>query len=65
LKICGIARAAQALAPRVALSFLFKTIGLPKYSIWLCHQSCANMMWFQLTGPKLIGSGLKVITAEN
>jgi hypothetical protein len=44
LKICGIARAAQALAPRVALSFLFKSIDLLKYSIWLCHQSCAYMM---------------------
>jgi hypothetical protein len=28
MKICGIARAAQALAPRVALSFLFKSIEL-------------------------------------
>jgi hypothetical protein len=47
MKIFGIARAAQALAPRVALSFLFKSIELLKYSIWLCHKSCANMMWFQ------------------
>jgi len=53
LKIYGFARAAQALAPRVALSFLFKSIVRPrgsrrvellKYSIWLCHKSCANMM---------------------
>jgi hypothetical protein len=28
LKICGIARAAQALAPRVALSYQFKSIEL-------------------------------------
>jgi hypothetical protein len=35
LKIFGIARAAQALAPRVALSFLFKSVELLKYLIWL------------------------------
>jgi len=34
LKICGFARAAQALAPRVALSFLFKSIDLLKYSLF-------------------------------
>jgi len=44
MKICGIARAAQALAPRVALSFRIKSIELLKYSIWLFHESCANMM---------------------
>jgi hypothetical protein len=44
LKICGIARATQALAPRVALSFLLKSIAFLKYSIWLWHKSCANMM---------------------
>ena len=54
MKFCGIARAAQALAPRVALSFLFKSIELFKYSIWLCYRSCANIMWFQWIGPKTI-----------
>jgi hypothetical protein len=44
MKICGIARAAQALAPRVALSFLFKSIELLKYSICLCHKPCSNMV---------------------
>jgi hypothetical protein len=44
LKIYGIVRAAQALAPRVALSFQFKSKELLKYSIWLCHHSGANMM---------------------
>jgi hypothetical protein len=39
-----VARAAQALAPRVALSFLFKSVELLKYSIWLGHKSCATMM---------------------
>jgi hypothetical protein len=34
LKIYGIARAAQALAPRVALSFLSKSIAFLKYSIF-------------------------------
>ena len=38
MKIFGIARAAQALAPRVALPFLFKSIELLKYSIRLCHK---------------------------
>ena len=32
MKIYGIARAAQALAPRVALSFLIKSIELHNYS---------------------------------
>jgi hypothetical protein len=44
MKIFGIARAAQALAPRVALSFLFKSVELLKYLIWLGHKSCATMM---------------------
>jgi hypothetical protein len=29
---------------RFALSFLSKPIELLKYSIWLCHQSCAYMI---------------------
>ncbi|CAB1064559.1 hypothetical protein D1BOALGB6SA_9355 [Olavius sp. associated proteobacterium Delta 1] len=29
---------------RFALSFQFKSIGFLKYSIWLWHKSCANMM---------------------
>ena len=29
---------------RFALSFLLKQIELLKYSIWLWHKSCANMM---------------------
>ena len=32
---------------RFALSFLLKSIELLKYSTWLWHKSCANMMWFQ------------------
>jgi len=32
---------------RFALSFLLKSIELLRYSTWLWHQSCANMMWMQ------------------
>ena len=35
---------------RFAPSFLLKSIELLKYSIWLWHKSCANMMWFEQTG---------------
>jgi hypothetical protein len=46
---------------RFALSFLFKSIVRPrgsrrvellKYSTWLWHKSCANMMLFQYIGTK-------------
>ena len=36
---------AQPLAPRVALSFLFKSTEFLKYAIWLWHKSCLRMIY--------------------
>ena len=51
---------------RFALSFLLKLIEFLKYSIWLWHKSCANMMWFEQIGTKEVYEALQsIINSEN
>jgi hypothetical protein len=52
-----MARAAQALAPRVALSFLSKSMTFLLSSIWLWRKSCANITALAISGMCLHAIG--------